>query len=110
MRLTVRIPPEAGRVSPERLKKLVDGTVSAFQRHEASTEAVQRIAARLSREPEQALARLSDPTRWVLGLAERPIGLTSAEVQWDPDDTRVVAAEITVEVGISAGWATSSWR
>jgi len=107
LRLTVRVPREAGRLTPERLKRLVDGTVSAFQRHKAQAEAVSRIATRLVREPADVASALSDPARAVLGGAEKPIGLTKTDVQWNPDDTRLVAAEVTVETGEASAWEIS---
>jgi len=107
MRLAVRVPREAGRLTPERLKGLVDGTVSAFQRRQAGIDAVGRIAGRLLCEPDEVAGALSDPARAVLGEAEKPIGLTGADVQWNPDDTRLVAAEIAVETADADAWEIS---
>lgn len=93
LRLTVRAPV---RLTPERLKRLIDGVVCAFQQHDARPEAVRRIAARLTRPPAAVTAVFADAERVVLGAAERPIGLTREDVQWNPDDTRLVAAEIRI--------------
>ena len=57
---------------------------------------------------------LRDPARAVLGAAEKPIGLTGAAVQWNPDDTRLVAAEIVLEDADEGAWEVSGrvfrWR
>lgn len=81
---------------PERIKKLIDGAVSAFQRHDATPEACSRIAARLGLEPEEVSAALRDDGRAVLGRAQLPVGLTKHSVQWNPDDTRLVAVQLHI--------------
>jgi len=83
-------------LTPERLKQLVDGAVCAFQRHPATDTAIARIAAQLGVEPSTVGEALASEDRAVLGDAERAIRLTTSGVQWNPDDTRLVAAEIVV--------------
>ncbi len=62
---------------------------------------------RLALEPKQLSAVLADPAGSVLGAAEKPIGLTITDVQWNPDDTRLVAAEVAVQTGKDADWRFS---
>jgi hypothetical protein len=80
---------------PESIKKLIDGLVAAFQRHEGSSEARARIAGALGADAASIGAHLKDPERAILGRAERPIGLTKAGVNWHPDDTRLMAADVS---------------
>jgi hypothetical protein len=101
VRLTVRGPVT---LTPDRLKRLVDGVVAAFQQHEAPDEAVRRIATRLGRHPSAVAAALANRERAPLGRAERPIGLTGASVHWNPDDTRLVAAEVRFRLSEKRMW------
>jgi hypothetical protein len=84
------------RLTADRLKQLVDGIVCAFQRHVATDEATARIAMQLGVDVATVSDALAAGNRAVLGDAERAIGLTKAGVQWNPDDARLVAAEIVV--------------
>ena len=101
VRLMVRGPVT---LTPDRLKRLVDGVVAAFQQHEAPDEGIRRIAARLGRDPSAVAAALANGDRAPLGSAERPVGLTRASVHWNPDDTRLVAAEIQFRLLESPTW------
>ena len=104
-RFGVRLAVEAPvKLTAERLKRLIDGVVAAFQRHGASEEAVRRIAARLGERPSAVAAVLANPSRAPLGPAEKAVGLTRASVQWNPDDTRLVAAEVAVRLGERPTW------
>ena len=104
LRLSIHMPADGFGLTPERLKKVVDGTVSAFQRHAAPAEAAARIARRIRQSPADVTDALQDSARAVLGAAEKPVGLTVADVQWNPDDTRLVAAEVEVRVTNEPRW------
>jgi hypothetical protein len=82
---------------PDSIKRLIDGLVSAFQYHEAPPKARARIAAGLRVDETIVDRNLRDRDRAVLGAAERAIGLTMAGVQWNPDDTRLVAVDLSFE-------------
>jgi hypothetical protein len=84
------------RLTPERIKQLLDGVVSAFQHHPATDEAVARIATQIGIDKWAVGKELASDQRAVLGAAERAIRVTSTGVQWNPNDTRLVAAEIAV--------------
>ena len=106
LRLTVDMPSET-HLSAGKLKKLIDGVVSAFQVHTSSPEAALRIAHPLGIQAEEVATALEDPTLAVLGSSEKPVGLTTADVQWNPDDTRLVAAEVIVQARALSVWTIS---
>jgi hypothetical protein len=86
------------KLTPERVKGIVDGVVSALQAEEdpaAAQAGALRIAADLRESEEDIASALLDRGRAVLGLVKglrRPSG-------WNPSDDRCVAADIRVRPG-----------
>jgi hypothetical protein len=108
IRMALELPnTDHGRLTAERAKQLLDGIVCALQRHIVSTAAVTRIASQLEVDPTLVEAEFVDGASAALGNAERPMGLTSAGVQWNPDDSRLVAAEITLSTAPGPRWRMS---
>ena len=91
----------------DRIKKLIDGAVSAFQLHAAPEEAHARIGAALGVGRQIVAEHLGDSERAVLGRAQEPVGLTAASVKWNPDDVRLAAADISFEPSDRAKWTIS---
>lgn len=96
-----------GRMTAERVKQVLDGIVSALHRQTASPEAIARIADQLGLTPQAVAGQLADEAPGMLGNAERPIALTAAGVQWHPDDSRLVAGEITIRSADIPAWRFS---
>ena len=86
------------KLTPERVKGIVDGVVCALQAEEdpaAAQAGAPRVAADLGESEEEVGSALLDRRRAVLGLVKglrRPSG-------WNPSDDRCVAAEIRVRPG-----------
>jgi hypothetical protein len=108
VRIHLEVPlSDHGRLTAERLKQLLDGVVSALQRQTAGDEVVARIAGQLGLEPSEVAAQLTDESVGTLGDAERAIALTAQGVQWHPDDSRLVAGEITIRLADVSTWQLS---
>jgi hypothetical protein len=107
VRLDVALPTSVPRLTPEHLKRLLDGAISALQAHGASATAVDRVAAALDFEHAAVASRLANRGQAALGAAVAPVGLTRTGVQWNPDDTRLVAADISVARSQGPAWVIS---
>jgi hypothetical protein len=99
----------AGIAKAERIKQLLDGLVAAFQHHNAPDEACARVAATLGADAPRVADHLRDRSRAVLGPAAQPIGLTTQGVHWNPDDTRLVAAEVRYTETSEPTWSITGW-
>ena len=81
-------------ISSAVVKGILDGLISAFQSHPYLPDAPRRISSSLGVDEHEVLRHLMDPGRAVLGAAAAITTNKTGGVQWNPDDTRLVAASI----------------
>ena len=93
--------------SPELVKSVVDGTVTALQAHrDPSTvgELSARLEPQLGASAEMLAAALQERTRAVLGVKDRLLYTRARGVQWSPDDEHCLAGEVLIEPVSGGRW------
>jgi len=97
--LELRTPPSvSAKLGPEKLKKLLDGLVAAYQwdaRGRHVVEAFALLAKYLGRPADQLRSLLCDSAGAVLGSPGELLSVYRRGIKWNPDDHHCVAGTVT---------------
>ncbi|MFN8614050.1 MAG: hypothetical protein U0931_41345 [Vulcanimicrobiota bacterium] len=97
-------------LQPEKIKKLLDGLVSAYQ-WESRSRQLGEVCARLSALTGQPAERLSEllcePSGAVLGTPGELLAVYRQGIKWNPDDHHCVAGTVTWAAGPDQEWSLS---
>ena len=107
LRSPVGVAPKLG---PEKVKKLLDGLVAAYQwdaKGRNVEEACARLAKQTGRSAEKLRELLCDSSGAVLGSPGELLAVYRQGIKWNPDDHHCVAGTVKWSEGQGANWTLS---